>query len=337
MPRMEPSPGGKVVRDLIRKFPDAPAMTLAKRAYREHPELFNSLEHCRTLIRHALGLSGKANRSHKNQDQSLHRKPRPAGWTGVIPEAIHELPGWGPLEITSSERALILSDVHIPFFDSEALESALDYGEKRKPTLVILNGDISDHFSISRWLNNPKLRDFPAEVKAARFFLSGLRKRFASARIIYKKGNHEERFDAYMRMKCPEFLGVENFDWAEVFDLDDNRIELVEQKRPIRLGKLNIIHGHEYSFPISSPVNPARGFYLRAKTHVIGGHLHQTSQHSEKNLENKVVSAWSTGCLCNLHPEYRPLNQWNHGFAFVESDGHDFRVDNLRIVDGKVY
>lgn len=326
----------QLVRDLVRQFPNAPTLTLAKRLYREHPELWSNLETARAVLRRILGASGKRHRV-KSADKSQFRELRPAGWKGVIPEAIHELPGWEPLCINTAERTLILSDVHLPFHDAAALEAALDYGEKRKPTLILLNGDIADHFSLSQYIKDPKLRDFPAEVKAARFFLAGLRKRFPKARIIYKKGNHEERYDAYMRMKCPEFLGLENFDWAEVFDLSENRIELVADKRPIRLGPLNVIHGHEYNFAISAPVNPARGFYLRAKTHVIGAHLHRTSQHSEKDLNGKVITSFSTGCLCDLHPAYSPINNWNFGFAFVESDADKFDVDNLRIVGGKVY
>ena len=109
-------------------------------------------------------------------------------------------------------------------------------------------------------------------------------------------------------------------------------------KRPIRLGKLNVIHGHEYRFSISNPVNPARGFFLRTKTHVLGSHFHQPSHHSETNLEGCMISAWSTGCLCNVHPEYSPINNWGQGFAFVVVDKEGaFRVENLRIVGGKVW
>ena len=327
---------GQYLRELVRQFPDAPAKTLARKAFSEHPEYWNSVESCRTCIRAILGVTGKRNR--QDSDPTFYREPRKAGWQAVIPEALTQLNDWKPLAINTPEQALILSDVHIPFHDPQALEVALDYGEKRKPTLIILNGDIADHYAISRFATDPSKRDFPEEVASVIYFLKGLRERFRKCRIIYKLGNHEERWQAYMRMKCAELLGIRAFNWDEIFELKKYGIELIEQKRPIALGALNIIHGHEYSFPIASPVNPARGFYLRAKTHVLGGHLHQTSQHSEKNLEGKVISAWSTGALCELHPEYRPLNNWNHGFAFVVS-GKDrsFHVDNLRIVDGKVW
>jgi hypothetical protein len=99
-----------------------------------------------------------------------------------------------------------------------------------------------------------------------------------------------------------------------------------------------VIHGHEFGYGVSNPVNPARTFFLKAKCHVIGGHYHQTSHHSEKNLEQNLVSAWSSGCLCEEHPDYRPINNWSLGFVFVELDNHGaFRVENKRIVGGRVW
>jgi hypothetical protein len=141
-----------------------------------------------------------------------------------------------------------------------------------------------------------------------------------------------------MRVKAPELLGVDRFEFKELFQLDKFGIELVEDKRVVKLGALNILHGHEYRFAISNPVNPARGLFLRCKAHAICGHFHQSSHHTEKTVEQKIIATWSTGCLCDLHPEYAPLNNWVHGFAFVEStsDGK-FNVQNKVIRNGKVY
>ena len=331
------TPARKVVFDLVKQYPKHGALTLAKKAYREFPELWLNLEACRTMFRKAFGVHGTTDRK-EFADKSAFREPRKAGWVEPIPPALMPMGDWKPLEIAGPAKALILSDVHVPFHDVQALEVALRYGLDRKADLVLLNGDITDHYSLSRWEIDPKLRDFPAEVRACKLLLDGIRKGFPDARIIFKQGNHEERFERYLRLKAPDLLGLDEFEWGNVFGLEANRIELVKDKRPIRLGQLNVIHGHEYVFSISNPVNPARGMYLRAKNHVLGGHFHQSSNHSEKTLEGKVVSAWSAGCLCGLHPAYRPLNPWNHGFAFVEVEGNGaFHVDNLKIIEGKVY
>lgn len=328
----------KVLAGLLNKFPDAPALTLAKTAYRDHPELWPNLEACRSAIRLRLGIHGDENR--KKVKTEWVRPPRQSGdWSAYLPEALSHFSEWGPVEVSGPFAGLVLSDIHIPYHDLSALSAAIQYGIDNKANLILLNGDVMDFYNVSRYEKDPRQRDFPAEVRAGKEFIGGLRKVFPKARIIWKEGNHEERFEKYLRLKAPELLGIPDFSWQSVLGLDEHKVEFVGEKRPIRFGKgLNVIHGHEYRFNISNPVNPARGFFLRAKTHTLGGHFHQTSSHSEKNLDQHVVTCWSTGCLANLNPAYSPINNHNHGFAFVSCDKSGaFDVDNLRIFKGKVY
>jgi predicted phosphodiesterase len=255
-----------------------------------------------------------------------------------LPKPKQHLKDWKPVQLSGEIRALLLSDIHVPYFDYDALLIALDEGKKRKPTHIILNGDTIDCHAVSRWEKDPRERNFKDEIESCRQVLQAIRDTFPNAKIVFKFGNHEERYVSYMRQKAPELLGLADFDLESILRFDELGITSAKDCVPIRIGKLNIIHGHEYKFSISNPVNPARGFYLRAKVHCIGGHLHQHSNHSEKNMEGKVISTWSTGCLCNMHPDYAPLNNWSHGFAFVSCDkAGSFHVENMKIINGRVY
>lgn len=333
------TPQTEVATELLTRHPKAASLTLARIAYKENPEVFASLEAARTVIRKHRGASGKKHRAMMKDKTHVREPQAPGDPFAKLPDGkTHFKALWGAVKIEGPARALILSDAHIPYHDKTALESALRYGIDNRATHVILNGDILDFFSVSFWEKDPRERDFAAEIKTGREFLAMVRDAFPQARITYKLGNHEERYERYLSVKAPELLGVDDFKFEAILGLSLYSIELVREKRPIRLGKLNLLHGHEYRFAMSNPVNPARGFFLKAKTHILGGHLHQTSQHSEKNLEQKVVSAWSTGCLCDLHPDYSPINSWNHGFAFVEVDADGvFNVHNLKVIEGKVY
>lgn len=233
---------------------------------------------------------------------------------------------------------MVCSDLHIPYHDTFAIKTMFRFVRDRRISHVLLNGDVADFYAVSRWETDPLKRNFGRELEAIRNFLHVCRKTFPNAKLIYKHGNHEERLERFMRAKAPELLGVPDFTLGRLLRLRDMSIHGVMDKRPIRLGRLlTIIHGHEYQFAISNPVNPARGFFLRGKSYTLGGHFHQTSQHSERTIDQKVIGAWSTGCLCDLHPEYRPLNNWNHGFAIVEvTKSGGFQVNNYAIIDGKV-
>ncbi|MEO7171316.1 hypothetical protein, partial [Flavobacterium sp.] len=104
------------------------------------------------------------------------------------------------------------------------------------------------------------------------------------------------------------------------------------------MGKLDVIHGHEFGKSVFSPVNPARGYFNRAKSSVLAGHCHQTSEHHENNLKRDSMACFTTGALCNLSPKYSPFafTKWNLGFADVEiEDDGQFIVNNYRIIDGK--
>jgi hypothetical protein len=49
-------------------------------------------------------------------------------------------------------------------------------------------------------------------------------------------------------------------------------------------GELPVLHGHEKGKGISSPVNQARGAFLRLLHTVLEGHGHRTSGHAESDM-----------------------------------------------------
>lgn len=253
-----------------------------------------------------------------------------------LPEAIGR--EYQPYVIPVTGPGLVLSDEHIPFHDSKALELAVKYGVRRKASWVLLNGDNLDCQGPSRFVKKPDRHRLKREIELGIEWLTYLREKFPAAAIIWKDGNHEERLMTYLCTKAEELYGLTQLSWPSLLNFADLGIEYVTDKRRIKAGKLNIIHGHEYVAGISAPVNPARGLFLRAKGVAMCGHYHQTSEHHEPTIDDKAIGCWSTGCLCELKPEYAPFNKWNHGFATVQFDKEDgeFTVQNLKIRDGKV-
>lgn len=322
-----------IARAYCERFPKAPTLTLAKKMYAENLECFNSVEQARLTIRSVRGaLKGSTIKiTHPSIAEDRHRiEPVPEGW-------VH-MPDWAAHQMGGVSKVLVLSDVHVPYHHRTALMQAVAKGQQEECDGVVLNGDLVDFFALSRWEKDPRKRKFAEELKLARQVISSIRSHFPHAKIVLKEGNHEERYERYMWVKAPELLDVAEFKLGEILKLGEQDIELVGDKRPLRIGKLNLIHGHEYRNTFANPVNPARGYFLRAKTHVLGGHYHQSSFHSEKVLDGEVIGTWSTGCLCDLRPDYMPLNQWNHGFAIVDlSPENKFRVHNYSIIKGKIY
>ena len=234
-----------------------------------------------------------------------------------------------------NNRILFLSDIHLPYHDEEALSLAIDYGIKKNVNAIYLNGDTLDFYQASRFIKDRRLRQLDGELEMGREFLKLLKETF-NCPIYYKVGNHEERWEHYLMTKAPELLGIAEFELKNLLRFAEYGVTEIKGKQLAYAGKLALLHGHEFGHSVFSPVNPARGLYMRAKNSSVIGHHHQTSEHSERSLNGNIVKTVSVGCLCGLSPEYFPYNKWNHGLADIETDGDDYEIKNLTIVNGKV-
>jgi hypothetical protein len=274
-----------------------------------------------------------------------HRGDAPA--PAAMPAAKHEAAGpdmpaavaaeYTPHAIDRAGWWLILSDIHAPYHDRTTLELAVGEARRRGAVGVLLNGDTLDSHEVSRHDRDPSAPRYVEEVETVKRLLAWLRGQLPRAELVAKEGNHEERLQRYIVGRAPALFGLEGIDLPSLLRFGDVGAAWVSGRRPIALGKLNVIHGHEYPGGAASPVNPARGLYLKARSKALCGHHHQTSEHHARDIRGRAEAAWSVGCACFLHPQYHPLNNWNHGFALVElaADG-TFRVENRRVLGGKV-
>jgi predicted phosphodiesterase len=326
---------GDVAKDLLKRFPDKPIRQLSRIAYKENPKLFMNLENAYQRMRYWTGTQGQYHRKQikpesirpPEQGELLHANPF------GLPESDNN--DWSPIKFPIKKgRGILLYDLHLPYHDVGAITVSLQWSLKNKfSDFIVFAGDLLDCYQLSKFENNPGKRDFASELDILKKFFIAIRKKYTHATIIWKHGNHESRFERYLKRKAPELFGLKDFVWRKYLDLDNLGIDLIKADIPMYVGKLNIIHGHE--MPGSySVVNPARGAYLKAMECIIEGHYHRTSLHAEKSFSGRLDTAWSVGCLCNLNPEYARINKWNHGFAAMEVDGKDFTIRNWRIIEG---
>ena len=318
----------EVARQYRTKYgPDMPSLKLARIMHKEERGLFDTLDAARSRLRAIEGKMGdKSSASHEHPERPKNPYNLPQS-----DEAVYD-----PY-VMQGKRIMVMSDIHIPYHSIEAITIWFDWAKKEKPDTILLNGDTIDMFQLSRFCKEPKKRSFAQELEAFKSFFQILQKTFG-AKIYFKLGNHEERYNHYLWMKAGELEGVNEFKLEEIIKARAEGIEVIGDKRIILAGELNIVHGHEFGGGIFSPVNIARGLFLRAKTSALQGHNHQTSEHTESNMRGKITTTWSTGCFSELHPAYLPINKWNWGGCMVEvDDDGNFEVRNKRIFNGKVY
>ena len=322
-----------IAKEYRKKFPDLPTLKLARIMYNENKLLFKDVEDARARLRHIAGKYGTRNRKYVINSEFLETEDRSKN-PYQLPKS--EEVEYKPFEITGYKKVGIMNDIHLPYHNIEALSEAIRFLKKEKVDALLLNGDIIDCYSLSRFMKDPKKRDFKYEIDTLKQFFDIIKKEL-KCKIFFKIGNHEARYEHFLFMKAHEIAGIEDFEFHNIIKARENGIDMIASNQYIKLNDLNGIHGHEYIGGISAPVNVARGLYLRGKVSAFQGHNHSTSEHTESNMDGKIITTWSIGCLCELHPGYMPLNKWNHGYAFVELDANkkDYQFFNKRIYNGK--
>lgn len=122
---MEAGPAAEFVRELLTKFPHAGNLTVAKMAVKEKPELFTGIEQARGVVRYHRGAYGAHNRRHADTIERL-----------TLPRGKKRIGGWEPYQVTGPALVLVMSDMHVPYHETEAIQLAIDHGKKAGATHI---------------------------------------------------------------------------------------------------------------------------------------------------------------------------------------------------------
>lgn len=134
-----------IIREYCKKFPKHGNRTIASAVYKKHPHLWTDAESCRSAVRVIRGASGDKKRA-TTGDKSAFKSLGRAGQPQLsLPRSIAQ--AWQPYELPNSSRIAVLSDIHLPYHDDEALGLAVESVKEYNPDIVLLNGDIADFFA----------------------------------------------------------------------------------------------------------------------------------------------------------------------------------------------
>ena len=321
---------GDMVLDALNRFPNTATLTLARYLYESDPEVFDSVEHARSSIRYYRGQSGDQLRKEcKIKDHFTKPGDERRAYT-KIPKGNSN--PWKPYQIGQG-RYLVIADVHVPFHDETALEIALTHAAENDVTGVLILGDYFDFYKLSRFTKDPRQRNIETEIETGHIIWECMRERLGAVKIYFKIGNHDERYTHYIYRRAPELSGMADFRLERIIKAAEQDVIIIPSDQIAMAGKLPCIHGHEYMRSMMNPVNAARGYFLRAKSDVLGAHYHQASSHNETDITGKEITTWSVGCSCYLHPDYARLNKWSHGFAILDvTEEGNYDVLNKRIM-----
>ena len=325
----------EIVHEYLEKFPEAPSKTLARKIYNENTGFFSSFESAYSRVRYYRGQQGKRQRdslikgSNKNFKKELKTKVTQTQL--FLPESHTKVRNQFTFP-TGCMRLGIFGDVHIPFHDNTALETMFTKFEEENVDSILINGDLLDFYQLSFHEKDPRVIHFKDEIEAGKEFLAYLRDRFPGIPIYYITGNHENRFERYLRIKASELLDMDEFRLDVILHVAEYRIEFIPFRSKVVFGDYTIEHGDK--IPGAGGVVPARTLLMRLKSNSIVNHFHKSSESSQRVYgigEPTTIKAYSLGCMCDLAPEYMEINEWNHGFAIMKKIKDKVSVTNYKI------
>ena len=227
----------------------------------------------------------------------------------------------------------VINDIQIPFQDVRVLDLAVRFIEKIKPHGVIINGDGTDCYSISRFDKNPiGPESLDIEIRDAGKLMDRLAN--CTKEQWWLGGNHEDRLRRYV-WQHPYLFKVaismrERYSFYALFNLQHYGFRWKEYGQAVWLGKLLVTHG---SIVRKHSGETARAHYQKYGVPVLVGHSHRLGAYYHTNLSGTAV-AYENGCLCRLDPEYEQNPDWQHAISLVHVDTGSklFHVDQLPIL-----
>lgn len=333
--RNTPDKNTEIVFEYLEKYPEAPSKTLARKIYTENQAFFTCLEQVYLRVRYYRGQSGKKLRERMNRSSNnrfmKELKTKVTQNKLALPESLTKTRNQFTFP-TGCMRLGVFGDVHIPFHDNTALETMFTKFEEEDVDSILINGDLLDFYQLSFHEKDPRVVHFKDEIEAGKEFLAYLRDRFPAIPIYYITGNHENRFERYLRIKASELLDMDEFRLDVILQVAAHRIEFIPFRSKVVFGDYTIEHGDK--IPGAGGVVPARTLLMRLKSNSIVNHFHKSSESIQRVYgpgESTSIKAYSLGCMCDLAPEYMEINEWNHGFAILKRIKDKVSVNNYKI------
>ena len=240
-----------------------------------------------------------------------------------------------PIRI-SEGRLLVLSDLHLPFEDTRAVELAAAVADDFKPTHLILNGDVWDAMPVSPFPVPVRERVRLAEqVDAVSRKLRKLIDRlgFADKPVIFIEGNHELWWIRYIQRRAQELEGLPQLTIPSILSLPDNIQYLPhivgyrsigQSAAPeVVAGALHIMHGDTVRLG-AQLVNVARTICMRMGVPTLVGHWHVCQEYLATTYDGRVQAAWASGALVLPRAAYNSGRIAQQGIATVTVSGKTF-------------
>lgn len=220
------------------------------------------------------------------------------------------------------KKAVVLSDLQIPYHDKDALALVEKYVSKNKFDYYIILGDFLDFFQISSF-NQGKpgniegqriLDDYNIANQILDKHQKLIRKHNKKCEFIFIYGNHCARVDKFIAanpqlkglIEVERGLKLQQRGFKEVFSYPRGEV--------YKLGDLLIHHG------LYTGTHHAKKMVDSYGQSILYGHTHSLQSHSRVRFDTQEIQiGQSLGCLCDYDQSYigKDPKAWVKAFGIV--------------------
>jgi predicted phosphodiesterase len=231
------------------------------------------------------------------------------------------------------ERAVVVSDLHVPYHDPVAVELVFDFLRWFTPDTLFINGDLLDFYALSRFSKDPeRALSLQEELDQGQGLLERFRATLPKARLVFLEGNHEARLQRYL-WDHPEVSKLKSLQMPALLGLEDLEIEHHGYQAPQMWRGVLIEHG---SVVRKASAATAKAMLDQRGTSGISGHTHRLGMHYRTNYSETAVWA-ENGCLCALEPEYCIKPDWQQGFSVLHGWENRFLLEQIPILRRRLF
>jgi predicted phosphodiesterase len=138
------------------------------------------------------------------------------------------------------QKVLVVSDAHHPYVDKRAWQLLLKVARATKPDVLVTIGDFLDLYAVSSFAKDPTRKNMlQEEIEAGNLALDEL-DALRWKRKVFLMGNHEVRYESYLKKHAPELFTVTNI--PRLLSLKERGYECVRYMDYIRIGEISFTH-----------------------------------------------------------------------------------------------
>jgi predicted phosphodiesterase len=233
----------------------------------------------------------------------------------------------------ANELIVTLSDLHVPFQDVAVVNSAMKMVRSLKPDRVIVNGDLSDFFGLSRFNTaDERMDSLQTEVDEANGIRRRIRAAAPNAVVDETLGNHDSRIVTYVEQNAGALKSLRALEPRHLFKYDELEINW-HPGAGFRLREdLIIKHG---TLVRGEAGATAKAEFMSSGLSGVSGHTHRLATYRKSGYQPRQ---WTeSGCMCRLDPDYIVgAPNWTQGCVVIELSKTSFWVTEVPFIAGKL-